>query len=329
MPCSNRECLNLTCDVVEISEYSSNGIRLFNDKLNVDDYKELCSSTFSEDHNKKDFNSTSFNEDCEIKPAPLIRSNSYTLESPSPVLLAHLKNMSLEASFGDDCMIPQNWIPPKNQNDQQQSNNCEKPTESALILENNIHIDCEAERQYLFKENELDPAKAASTASSPELVDKSQTEIDTELLNILNKLSSKDKEQILLLLKLQEQGQVDLNSETLIAIRSPQNNNSPICTDSCSQTPCLPREDAHSVLTQTSQFSEMKIDFLDASEDNLLKEKVVNNTIVRNILNCSKNLFSEDDVWLQQRLRQVFNNCFKIKCIQVSCRFIHRNGLPL
>lgn len=308
MPCSNRECLNLTCDVVEISEYSSNGIRLFSDKINVDYYKEPCSSTFSEDHHKEDSGSSSFNEDYEIKPAPLIRSNSYTLESPSPILLAHLKNMSLESSFGDDYMIPQ--IPPKNENEQEQPNNSEKPTESALTVQNNVQNDCEEEQQSLVKENEIDSAKASNTSCSPRSLEKSQAEIDTELLNILNKLSSKDKEQILLLLKLQEQGQVDLNAEATLATKSPQDNG-PICTDSCIQTPYYPREDTQSVLTQTSQFSEMKIDFLDASEDNFLQEKVVTNTIVRNILNCSKKLISEDDVWLKQRLRQVVTFLFR------------------
>lgn len=329
MPCLNRDYLNLTCDVVDVSEYSNNGIRLFCDTTHVDYSKEPCSTAISESFDEK---KDSFDEEFEKKPPRLIRSNSYTLESPSPVLLAHLRNMSLESSYGDDS---QNWKPPEMQKaDQQKDSNSineKTQTQSAFDMENSVQNntegetknDTESENFSLSLVNKTDDAaqmKSSSPSSPTYKTDFTQTEIDMELQNILNKLSSHDKEQILLLLKLQEQGQVTLNPEVPVLV------DEPTCIDSCSQTACFPPADSQSVLTQTSQFSEMNIDFGDTSDDNnFVQEKRVSDTVVRNILNCSKKLFSEDDVWLQQRLRQVTifsshkKRLFKVNVVGMGC----------
>lgn len=83
VPCDNQNS-SLTCDIVDISEYSSEGVRLFD--------SSICDATFKDKDNHN--LSSSCDESKELfsdLPKPrLIRSNSYTLESPSPMLLAHL-----------------------------------------------------------------------------------------------------------------------------------------------------------------------------------------------------------------------------------------------
>lgn len=330
VPCHSAD-LNLTCDLVEASEYSSSGIRLFSDKTSITDQYNECTNSGDDDwHERRNFYS-SCDDEFERTAPPLIRSNSYTLESPSPVLLAHLRSMGLESSFGDEHTF-QTFTSPDSaksnfetedkpfidgkqtedaltvetseQNDG--ANTDSKTTEQVLNLSDSVYNETAAESSNRFQ---LDSAH-----DRPNLEKKTDlvvTQLDIELLKALNTLALNEKEQILLLLKSRDCGSVQMNSEAALITNSPYNqeNNISVCSDASINFPC--------VVTRTSKFSETKIDIFDES-DNFITEKTVSNTIIRNILNCSKNLF-DDSVWLQKASRQVLitikrkrrNNCNK------------------
>lgn len=320
VPCRSTDCLNLTCDLVEVSEYSGSGIRIFSDT------KSITESNLTEHddslHEKKDLNS-SFDE-FERKAPRLIRSNSYTLESPSPILLAHLRSLGLESSFEDDNTLQVLTSP-----DSAKSNieTEDKPfpgeiiKEGALKVEANKENDCATdsksetlEQQTLHDsmDNNLIDEDAFEHSVKPQLQlipnslsseDKKDiviTEIDMELLKALNNLASSEKEQILLSLKSQNYGQLNLN------FLPDKENSSSTISDTSANFLC---EAFQGVVTQTSKFSETKIDIFDKNDD-IVVEKIVSNTVVRNILNCSKEISHDDDFWLQQRLKQVTKNIF-------------------
>lgn len=314
--CKN-DRLNLSCDLVEASEYSSNGIRLFGDST------EQCSESISIAPNE-DFceikNRFCLDDDFERKAPPLIRSNSYTLESPSPVLLAHLRNMGLESSFSDDTTV-QNLSPDteistletddgpfngrneehdaliaieskEQYNDSARLNTLEQQNITEDVAENSVicHVDSNQNKTNLIVENKTDLIL---------------TETDVELLKALNKLAFDEKQQILVLLKSQNNKQFNTNFAIDLLTTSPSEleNDRMDCERSNSIVPSDLPLSVQNVQTQISTFSETEIDIFDKN-DNFTGETTVSTTFVRNILNCSKTLFFEDDIW-QQHLKQV------------------------
>lgn len=314
--------LNLTCDLVEASEYSSSGIRFFDDKISITDphtddlheFRNICSPC---------------EQELEQTAPPLIRSNSYTLESPSPLLLAHLKSMGLESSFGDEQTFQTLTSPDSAKSNFETENKPfidAKRTEGVLLtVETEEKNDSDAQSKTAEEQLnwsdlvDIVPHEAAaenlniseidSLQNSPNLEKRTDvviTELDIELLKALNKLALNEKEQILLLLKSHdhEHTQIQISETALITNSSLQNheNNISICSDISINLPC--------VVTQTSKLCETtKIDILDQS-DNFITEKTVSNTVVRNILNCSKKLF-DDPVRLQERSREVILEIFE------------------
>lgn len=304
--------------MVEASEYSCSGIRLFNDRTSITDQ---CSDSHTDDwHENRNFCSPC-EEQSEQTAPPLIRSNSYTLESPSPLLLAHLKSMGLESSFENEQTFQTLITSPDSAKSNFETEN--KPFIDAERALSTVDTDDknDSDAQSKTAEDQLNwsdsvdilPHETAtensnifqldSLQTSPNFEKKTDvviTELDIELLKALNKLALNEKEQILLLLKShdREQSQIQSSDTALMANSSlhKHENNISVCSDTSINSPC--------VVTQTSKFSEtVKIDILDDS-DNFITEKTVSNTVVRNILNCSKKLF-DDQIWLQERSREV------------------------
>lgn len=92
---------NLTKDLIEVTQYNGSGVKTICSNVQLsDDSPRLKYQTWTrpgrcKSESRKADNGVSSEE----SPQPrLIRSNSYTLENPSPVLLQHMKNQSQSAS---------------------------------------------------------------------------------------------------------------------------------------------------------------------------------------------------------------------------------------
>lgn len=100
----------MTLDVIDISQYDSSGIQKINiDNLSCDRVtsQERCNHETSIEN---DVQHTLTNPSINITPPKprLIRSNSYTLESPSPILLAHIKKTK-DNEIKENCLPSKNW----------------------------------------------------------------------------------------------------------------------------------------------------------------------------------------------------------------------------
>lgn len=96
------ECksVNLTKDLIEVTQYNGSGVQTICSNIQLSESPRLKYQTWTrpgrcKSESRKADNDVSSQE----SPQPrLIRSNSYTLENPSPVLLEHMKNQSASKS---------------------------------------------------------------------------------------------------------------------------------------------------------------------------------------------------------------------------------------
>ncbi|KAF7265895.1 hypothetical protein GWI33_020641 [Rhynchophorus ferrugineus] len=100
----------MTLDVIDVSQYDNNGIKKINmDNLSCDRVKsnercneEICANNAVQNELISHSNSVT-------PPKPrLIRSNSYTLENPSPILLAHIQK-TRDNEIKENSLLSNNW----------------------------------------------------------------------------------------------------------------------------------------------------------------------------------------------------------------------------
>ncbi|KAF2897812.1 hypothetical protein ILUMI_08368 [Ignelater luminosus] len=114
----NWKSLNLTCNVFDVTEYSDRGIIVFNDCIEqTDPVDKLVASTVELDlsdicciNDEKKSETTLNREICQ--PKPRLRSNSYTLDSPSPILLEHFKKQA-KKDLNNSFMFEKQLVAPK------------------------------------------------------------------------------------------------------------------------------------------------------------------------------------------------------------------------
>ncbi|XP_030763063.1 uncharacterized protein LOC115887728 isoform X2 [Sitophilus oryzae] len=127
--------VNLTSDLIEVSQYDNSGIKSVqqntektNDVFNIgctstdgtvssdsiiEEHIESCTSGNQNELPKVENTGSVENEEKSNNLSPLkprlIRSNSYTLESPSPVLLAYLQNVNNISKQENNLLTSKNW----------------------------------------------------------------------------------------------------------------------------------------------------------------------------------------------------------------------------
>ncbi|XP_063910731.1 uncharacterized protein LOC135127949 [Zophobas morio] len=143
---------NLTSETIDVSEYSVEGCKVLN-------------------------KSTESEQECSLSPPKLIRSNSYTLESPSPILLAHLEKEARKCIELDD-------------------------SDSASLSPVTI-IDSELEPPLQVVDTDINVQQI--TVTTPVKFQDNQDSIDPQLLDILSKLPEDHARNILELLSKQHE----------------------------------------------------------------------------------------------------------------------------
>lgn len=344
VPFSIQSSLNLTCDLIDVTEYSNDGIRLFNNQPVVD-YAVIKDNNpaMVETETTKDNVQVSENAEegamCLQKKPALIRSNSYTLESPSPVLLAHLRNMSLESSMSNETELRKLISLDSDRSDQENEASCSARSSCDITQ---LELPSKAGES-------LPPQKTdESLENCPEISEKSdeieEKEKDQELLKMLSSLSKDEKEQLFQLLKLDGRRQLTTderatnellassvslcsdneNLESLAISQSipffAMNNLSMLpYNETVSFTSYSFEDETKNIMVRNASDTngvvrkEVIVDLLETrdisepenAKDSFLRQKVSSDTIVRNIINCSKELFPEDDVWMEKQLKQV------------------------
>lgn len=345
VPCDNQNC-SLTCDIVDISEYSNDGVRLFD--------SSFCEETFKEKDNQ---NLSSSCDDSKEPPSDspkprLIRSNSYTLESPSPMLLAHL-NESFEITcsnnktFDEDSNKKLEAIETKemsqigsnneadktNEYDNKtnqydcQTNEYDKTNDYDKEFNNTTKCDFnktnERSDQWPIDSQETNEIKNLETNEYiPE--QKSQNnpnkkrDIKTELLTVLNNIPENYAEKILQLL---QEKPLDLNESK---DKSPQTDYSErnlllrgvndlsfdtVNSYTSSQTIYCMINGSNETLNAIPPMAQNDINEDLVRPKTTESVKFVSDHTVRNILNCSKELFPQKDPWMERHLKQVCNLC--------------------
>lgn len=417
MPYKNQSNLNLTCNIVDISEYSDEGVKFFEDSVSCASNCETERNVLSIATDTNIFSTECDKSDLEVGlsvvPKPrLIRSNSYTLESPSPILLAHIEkqrsedtenysfkslrnwcsldNDKLAQSFGDSIGATATEMP-------KQSNVADESGDglanTTLMMETAPLIDLESELCNQNVEQSVEVANKHSELNESETINSINhknesklylsefSDVEQQLLDVLNNVPEKYTKQILDLLEKKIQN--DIQSSTFMEVRKilllqPDEDNRSVRTQRDTEEsaivenklksselfsimPTTPHSDtsnyaenaksftssqtiyysmngSNETLNVTStplgRFTDVENDS-DANDnkeigelpvgvnetktnkltpvDEILGSRNVCKTLihesvdctVRNILNCSKELFPEEDAWIQQRLKQV------------------------
>lgn len=114
--------LNLTFNIFDVTEYSDKGIIVFNNCVKqTDPVDTLVASTVEldlsdicciDDEKKLETTTTSPLNTEIYQPKPRLRSNSYTLDSPSPILLEHFKKQAKQDP-NNSFMFEKQSVPPK------------------------------------------------------------------------------------------------------------------------------------------------------------------------------------------------------------------------
>lgn len=409
MPYKSENNVNLTCNIVDISEYSDDGVRFFDDSIscpsNCDTERNIFpipldvpalnltqkqSSSDTEASTLEGFSVAyqQMTEACSISPVKprLIRSNSYTLESPSPVLLAHLEKQRSEEGQKYEFKSLRNWCSldngkltqgfgdssaeivdkaPEKSDIRDESGDGLKDTEPAVEKVDLIELEKE------FVSNEIEncgtnePVNESTENGTTHCDLKQFSDIEKQLLDVLNNVPEKYTKQILDLLEKRIQNEIQTPAFTEIRkiLLQPEetsknqtvvqklDENAPKLPEPCAVHPVTPHSDC---LENTNSFTSSQTIYytinsssetlnalstpldklIDTESDSdvndnkkteksppeaankplssrnicktLIHESV--NCTVRNILNCSKELFPQEDVWIQPRLRQVVNS---------------------
>lgn len=341
VPCDNQNS-SLTCDIVDISEYSSDGVRLFD--------SSLCEATFKEKDNQN--SSSSCNESKELhSDSPkqrLIRSNSYTLESPSPMLLAHLNesfeienvsqisfsnnktfdgdsNKKLEAIEGKEIT----YIEGNNEDDKinqydNKTNEYDKPQEYDNTNECDFNKINERSDQWPNDSQKTSEIKNLEN-NTRVLEEKSQStdankkrDIKTELLTVLNNIPENYAEKILQLLQEKPfdsnetkeiSPQIDYGERNLLLRGINDLSFDTVNSYTSSQTIYCMINGSNETLNGITQMAHSELNEDPVRPKTTESVKFVSDHTVRNILNCSKELFPEKEPWMERRLKQVCNLC--------------------
>lgn len=125
---------NLTKDLIEVTQYNGSGVQTICSNVQLSDSPRLKYQTWTrpgrcKSESRKADNGVSSEESTQPR---LIRSNSYTLENPSPVLLQHMKNQSQPASKSPTIEVYQTDI-----SVQQITLNTSTPSESETFFAKN------------------------------------------------------------------------------------------------------------------------------------------------------------------------------------------------